>query len=157
MTGLSEMESNQIAERPVVAFVISLIAGIVVLSAGAMMAFAGSPYYWGYYGPMMGGYYGGMMGGYYGMMGGFGLAGAWFYVLTVIGVVAGIMILVGAIMVYNRPARGSSWGALILVSSIVSFLGMGGFFLGAVLGVVGGVLAMTFRLPQGNLARLQRP
>ncbi len=150
------MESNQIAERPVVAFVISLIAGILVLGGGAMMTFAGSPYYWGPYGPMMRGYYSGMMGGYYGMMGGFGLAGTWFQVVAVIGAAAGIMILVGAIMVYNRPARASSWGALILAFSIVSLLAMGGFFLGAILGVVGGVLAMTFRLPQSHLPKLQR-
>lgn len=150
------MESNQVAERPVVAFVISLIAGILVLGGGVMMAFVGSPYYGGY-GPMMRGYYGGMMGGYYGMMGGFGLAGTWFYALAVIGAVSGITILVAAIMVYNQPTRASIWGALILAFSIVSFLGMGGFFLGAILGVVGGVLAMTFRPPQTHLPKLQRP
>lgn len=150
------MASNQIAERPVVAFVISLIAGIVVLIGSVMKTFAGSPYYLGYYGPMMRGYYGGMMGGYYGMMGGFGLAGAWFYVLVVIGAVSGIMILVGAIMIYNQPTRASSWGALILAFSIVSYLGMGGFFFAAILGVIGGVLAMTFRQPQTPLPRLQR-
>lgn len=150
------MESNQVAERPVVAFVISLIAGILVLGGGVMMASVGSPYYGGY-GPMMRGYYGGMMGGYYGMMGGFGLAGTWFYALAVIGTVSGIMILVGAIMVYNQPTRASIWGALILAFSIVSFLGMGGFFLGAILGVVGGVLAITFRPHQTHLPRPQRP
>lgn len=122
-----------------------------------MKAFAGSPYYGGYYGPMMRGYYGGMMGGYYGMTGGFGLAGTWFYSLAVIGAVSGIMILVGAIMVYNQPTRASSWGALVLAFSIVSFLGMGGFFLGAILGIVGGVLAMTSRPPQTHLPGLQRP
>ena len=87
-----------------------------------------------------------MMGGYYGMMQGSGFGG-WFYGLAAIGVISGVIILIGAIMVYTQPSRASSWGALILVFSIVSFFGMGGFFLGAILGVVGGILAMTWKKP----------
>ncbi len=83
-----------------------------------------------------------MMGGYYGMMQGYGFGG-WFYALAAIGLVSGVIILIGAIMVYTQPGRASTWGVLILVFSLVSFFGMGGFFLGAILGVVGGILAMT--------------
>jgi hypothetical protein len=62
------------SERPVISFVISLIAGLVVLGGSSMVMnlSSGLPYYGG----MMGGYYyGGMMGGYYGMMRGFGFGG----------------------------------------------------------------------------------
>jgi len=125
------------SERPVASFVLSLIAGLLVLggSATVMGLSSGLPYYGG----MMGGnFYGGMMGGYYGMMQGFGFGGGWFYGMAAIGTVSGIIILVGAIMIYNQPAKASTWGALIL-------FGMGGFFFGAILGVVGGILALTWR------------
>jgi len=52
-------------------------------------------------------------------------------------IASGIAVSVGAILVYNQPAKAKTWGAMILAFSIVSFLGMGGFFFGALLGVVG--------------------
>jgi len=127
-----------------VSFVLSLIAGILILGGGATVATLsqGEPYYGGMMGVY---YYGGMMGGYYGMMHGFGFGGGWFYGLAAIGIASGIVVLVGAIMVYNQPAKASTWGALILAFSIVSLFGMGGFFLGAILGVMGGILAITWK------------
>ncbi len=90
---------------------------------------------------MMGGY-SGMMNGYYGMMRGF-VPGPGFYLLSAIAVIAGIVILVGAVMIYTRPSSTQTWGTIILAFSLLSLFGMGGFFLGAILGVVGGVLALT--------------
>ena len=75
-------------EKPVASFILSLIAGILILGgSGTVATFSqGEPYYGG----MMGGYYyGGMMGGYYGMMHGFGFGGEWFYGLALIGIVSG--------------------------------------------------------------------
>ncbi len=103
------------------------------------MAFSyGVPYY-----GMMGGYYG-MMNGYYGFM-----SGSWLYGITAVGVISGIVVLVGAVMLYTRPSSAPTWGLLVLIFSIVSFFGMGGFFIGAILGVVGGALAMAGR-PAAN-------
>jgi hypothetical protein len=137
------METKTSNGIPMPAFIVSLIAGLLVLGGSGMMTTfsSGVPYYGG----MMGGYYG-MMGGYYGMMQGSGFGG-WFYALAAIGLVSGVIILIGAIMVYTQPGRASTWGVLILVFSLVSFFGMGGFFLGAILGVVGGILAMTSKQP----------
>lgn len=138
------MTTSTAPEKPVASFILSLIAGILILggSATVVSLSQGEPYYGG----MMGGYYyGGMMGGYYGMMHGFGFGGGWFYGLAAIGIVSGIIILLGAIMVYNQPAKSSTWGALILAFSIVSLFGMGGFFFGAILGVVGGILALSWK------------
>jgi len=71
------------SERPVASFVLSLIAGLLVLVGSAVVTgfSSGLPYSGG----MMGGYhYGEMMGGYYGMMRGFGFGGGWFYGLAAI-------------------------------------------------------------------------
>lgn len=140
------MATNPSYAIPVAPFILSLLGGILVLGGGGMMTTfsSGVPYYGG----MMGGYYG-MMDGYYGMMQGFGLAG-WFLGLAAIGLISGIAILIGAMMIYTQPGRAQTWGVVVLVFSIVSFLGMGGFFLGAILGVVGGILAMTWN-PFNNI------
>jgi hypothetical protein len=126
-------------QRPVAPFVVSLIGGLLILGGSGMMVGFSNP---GYYGGMMGGYYG-MMNGYYGMMGGYG--SGWFFGLAAIGVVSGIIVLLGAIMIYNGTGRTPTWGTLILVFSLVSLFGMGGFFLGAMLGAVGGIMAITWK------------
>ncbi len=141
--------TQAVVEKPTAAFALSLVAGLLALAgSGAVMTTSfptgEQPYH---YNGMMGGYYGGMMGGYYGMMHGAGFGGAWFLGLGAVGLVSGIVILIGAIMLYNKPAQASTWGTLVLVFSLVSFFGMGGFFLGGILGVVGGILALTWKGP----------
>lgn len=60
------------------------------------------------------------------------------------GLVAGGLVLWSGIrMRPGGPGDGSLEGALALVGSILSFPVMGGFMFGALLGVVGGVLALT--------------
>ena len=131
---------------PLAGFVLSLVAGVLILAGGAtMLGYVSGPYggmMGGGY-SMMGGYGGSMMSDYYGiMMQGFG---GWFYGFAVVGIAAGVLVLFGAIMMYNRPRQVSMWGTLILVFSAVSLFGAGGFFVGAVLGIVGGILALTWR------------
>ena len=138
--GASGEATQPAGEAPTAPYVLSLIAGLLILAGGSMMMTFS---YGGPYAGMMGGYYG-MMGGYYGMMQGYGYE-VWFYGAAALGLIAGIAVLAGAIMIYARPARTSTWGLLVLVFSAVSLLGMGGFFLGAILGIVGGVLAITWR------------
>ena len=82
------------------------------------------------------------MNGYYGMMQGFG---GWYYGFAVVGIAAGVLVLFSAIMMYDRPRQVAAWGALVLVFSAISLFGAGGFFVGAVLGIVGGILALTWR------------
>jgi hypothetical protein len=125
----------QTTEKPTVAFVLSLLAGLWMLAAGGMM----------------GGFGWGMMGGQYGMahrqgmgdwmwgrgMHAFGMSWPWF------GLVAGIVVMIGAVMLNVKPEQRHSWGLVILVISVLDvFVGMGGLLAGA-LGVVGGVLAVN--------------
>ena len=77
------------------------------------------------------------------MMGGYG--SGWFFGLAEIGLISGLIVLVGAVMIYSGPERVTAWGMLILASSIVSLFGMGGFFVGAILGAIGGILALTWK------------
>lgn len=71
--------------------------------------------------------------------------GAGWYYIVLINIVSGIVVLIGALMLYSRPKQAHMWGTLVLVFSIVSLVGMGGFMIGAILGIVGGALAIAWK------------
>lgn len=61
------------------------------------------------------------------------------------GLVSGVIVLASAVLLLAVPNQTRTWGVLILVFSILSFLGLGGFVIGAVLGIVGGILALRWK------------
>lgn len=73
-----------------------------------------------------------------GMMG--GMMSGWFLAIPV---VAGILVLMGAIMLNARPRQNTLWGIIIVIFSIVGFTGMGLSFLGSILGIIGGAIAIS--------------
>ena len=118
------------------AFILSLIGGLIIV-VGGLMSLLFYSYGWPYYG--------GMMGGWGGMMGGYGYFGGSTIAFSIIGIVSGIIVAIGAVMLNARPAEHTAWGAIIIIFSIISFFGMGGFFIGAILGIAGGALALSYR------------
>jgi hypothetical protein len=50
-----------------------------------------------------------------------------------------------AIMLRAQPHQHMIWAIVIIVFSAVSFVGMGGFFIGAILGIVGGLFVLATR------------
>ena len=131
-----------------IAFILSLTAGILMLVSGALSTL------WfmsgGFYTNGMMDDFGGMMHGYRDMMDGFGFASGFMSGLSFIGLISGIVVIVGALMLNIRPADHLTWGALILVFSIISFAGMGGFWIGALMGIAGGAIALSWR-PRTNV------
>jgi len=63
------------------------------------------------------------------------------------GLISGVIVLVSSIMLLTNPSRWRTWGVLILVFSVMSFLGLGGFIVGALLGIVGGILTLRWKPP----------
>ncbi len=131
--------------KPVAAFTLSLVAGIFILLGSVVMSMFAL------------GFPGMMMGGTEGMQAGTGMTGLmmsgmmvpWMLgsvpVLVAFGIASGIMVILGAVMLYTRSAENHLWGAIILAFSLVSILGsMGGLLVGLVLGMLGGVLALTW-------------
>jgi len=126
-----------------IAFILSLTGGILMLVGGMLSSI------WFMSGGfnldgMMGGF-GGMMGGYRTMMGGFGVPFGFMGGLSFIGLLSGIFVIIGALMLNARPAEHVAWGTLILIFSVISFLGMGGFYIGALLGIAGGAVALSWK------------
>jgi len=75
------------------------------------------------------------------------LASAIVGIMGAFGLVSGGIVLLSAIMLLRNNGSWKTWGALILVFSVLSFVGMAGFVLGAVLGMAGGILALWPRPP----------
>jgi hypothetical protein len=76
----------------------------------------------------------GLVSGIVGVMGAFGL-------------VSGVIVLISAVMLLTNLGQRRTWGVLILVFSVLSFLGLGGFIAGAILGIVGGILTLRWKQP----------
>lgn len=122
--------------KPIAAFVLSLMGGIFILLGAVVMSMFTSGAMNMMTGTMMN-VHGGM-----GMTVMMGFAP----ILAIVGIASGIMVILGSMMLYNRPAESQLWGAIILAFSVVSLLGgLGGLLVGFILGLVGGILALTWK------------
>jgi hypothetical protein len=61
------------------------------------------------------------------------------------GLASGIIVLASAVLLLTNRSQARTWGVLILVFSVLSFLGLGGFAVGAILGIVGGILTLRWK------------
>lgn len=120
----------------------SLIGGVLIL-VGAVVGLFVTPVW---FGGMMGSQW--MMGGQGGwMMGSFGVLSPLVLGFILVGFVAGILVIVGAVMMILHSEQHVAWGITVLIFSIVSFVGfgIGGFVIGTLLGIAGGALALSWK------------
>jgi hypothetical protein len=125
--------------KPSTAFILSLIGGLLIFVSSAISIV------WFTVGSEPFGVYGGMMGDYHGIMGNFGFGSGYLLSFSVLGLVCGVLVVVGSFMLNLRPLDHVTWGAIVLTFSVVSFVAMGGWIVGAVLGIAGGALGLTWR------------
>jgi len=105
-----------LAEKPTAAFVLSLIGGIIMLFV-AILATVGFSVV-------------------------FGGAGA---LIGIVGVVFGLIVIIGGVMLYQKPASHTMWGVIILILAIVDFPGVWGFGIGSLLAFIGAILALVYK------------
>ncbi|MER3602272.1 MAG: hypothetical protein C4339_06110 [Nitrososphaerota archaeon] len=122
-------------EKPSAAFALALASGLLVLAGSLVMTWFAAT--WVAYAPAVC-----PMCGRGAMM-----WVTWFP--PMLGLISGALILIGAIMLYSRPEQSLAWGLVVLVFSVLSLFAGGGFLVGAVLGLVAGILALTWRPPSG--------
>jgi hypothetical protein len=72
-------------------------------------------------------------------------AGVPFASIAVIGLICGALVLFGAAMLHTRLANKKIWGEIVIVFSIPSVITGGGFIIGFILGIVGGVKALRWK------------
>ncbi len=133
------MEPAMSEKRSSTAFALSLASGVIIIFGSIMPWLFFANFRTAPMGGMMGG---GMIGGGMGWWAGPGFMGGWLFPLPLI---AGIMVLVGAIMMNARPQETRIWGIIVLVFSIMGFTAMGFSILGAILGIIGGIIALSER------------
>ncbi len=117
------------AEKPTAAFVLSLIGAVFIIIGALGNLILAS-----------------IIGSYIGFLD-FGWFGGAIMVMAVLGMVWGILVLVGAIMINSADTNKVRIGAiLVLVFSILSWVGAyGGLFIGFLLGLIGSILALTWK------------
>jgi hypothetical protein len=76
-----------------------------------------------------------------------GLVSGFVGLMGIFGLVSGAIVLVSSVMLLTNSGQPRTWSVLILVFSVLSFVGMGGFVVGAVLGIVGGALVLKWKPP----------
>jgi uncharacterized protein DUF6114 len=109
-------------DSPTAASVVSLIGGVLILIGGLFVAALGGAV---------------NAAGYYaagGALSGLGLLGALF----------GFIIILLAIGMYLHPDQTVGYGIAILILSLLSLVSGGGFIIGLILGVIGGILGIVF-------------
>jgi len=139
--GKKKMTQNASQENPRTASIIALAGGIIITLSGVLflavsalvlpnLAYANMNVPQGLPASALPG----LVSGFVGLMGIFGL-------------VSGALVLVSAVKLLSSPGQTRTWSILILVFSVLSFIGMGGFVVGAVLGIVGGALVLKWKPP----------
>ncbi len=117
---------------PTAAFTLSLIAGIFVLLGGLIVAAIGAIFTFFAFG-----------------------VGA---IIGIFGLIWGIIIIVGANNLRAHPEQHVTWGVIILVFSLISWVGaVGGLLIGFLLGIIGGILAISWQPPQTAAAPTYTP
>jgi hypothetical protein len=124
-------------------YVISLVGGLIVLIFSLV-----NLVYFGFGTSTSGGFGGfmrGTMDGYHGFMGNYASSTGFFTAISVVSLVCGVIMVIAALILRVHPQEHVMWGIVIVVFSAVSFVGMGGYFVGAAFGILGGALALTYK------------
>lgn len=117
-------------EKPTAAFALSLVGGILILINGIIM-FVGA----------------GILAGIAAVVPGVGPAiGGLIMAYAALGLVMGILVIVGAVMINSGAINKVRVGSiLVIVFSVISLLSGGGFIIGFVLALVGGILGLVWK------------
>lgn len=133
---------------PALALTLSVFAGIIILISGFLILSIGPAFI------------GAMIGEYPALVENQGLHG---FILSMVvglglaGIIFGLTILIGSYMLYSHPESHALWGIVILIVSVASFLEGGGFLAGAILGMIGAILAIAWKPPELESGRETDP
>ncbi len=108
--------------HPVAAFILSLLGGVVVALSSLFVIIIGSAIT----------FFIGGIGGYIG----------------VLGILCGCVIIYCALKLRTEPKMHVTYGSIILVASFISWIGaIGGFGIGFLLALIGGILGIIWKTP----------
>jgi hypothetical protein len=118
---------------PRTAHILALIGGILIVIDGALELGAAAII--------------GSLGGVY------GVGGALIAALGAIGLIVGLIVLYGSIQLRSKPGSAKTWGIILIILSLASYIGGGGFFLGLILTLIGGIMAYVWVAPTAPMSQ----
>ena len=116
-------------EKPKRAFTLSLIAGILIVCNAVAVGVAGAYFPWIFST----------------LPGSDNNATVPFTTISVIALICGALILIATMMLRIKPENKKAWGMLIIVFSIPSVITGGGFIIGFIIGIIGGVKTLRWK------------
>ena len=117
------------SEKPTSAFTWSLAAGILIVCNAVAVGVAATLFPWIF--PTL--------------PGSVNNATVPFASIAVTGLICGALVLFGAVMLHTRPVNSKVWGAIVIVFSIPSVVTGGGFIIGFIIGIIGGIKALKWK------------
>jgi hypothetical protein len=115
--------TTEVAKRASVGFIVSLIAGILILINS--IAFFALADFIASLGDMLPFFVDGI-----------------FETLGAVGAIIALVVIVGGFLIY-MPGKETIGGIMVIIFSIVSIVIGGGFLIGLILGIIGGILGLT--------------
>jgi hypothetical protein len=125
------------------AYIVSLVGGLIILivsSLNVLWYSSGASNFGGY-----GSFMSGLMDGYHNFMGSYASSYVFLAGISLIAVICGVIVMMSSINLRLNPQQSTIWAIVMIVFSVVSFVGMGGFFIGAILGIIGGAFVLATR------------
>lgn len=135
------MERAQVRNDVSLSVVLSMLGGVFIIAGGlGLLAILG------WHSSMLGGsMLGGMMGGGWQMF--MGVYPYWLTsIMAALSLSAGAMVVAAAYKMYRELENKRKWGFVVLMGSIVGLFCVGGFGLGGILGIIGGLVGLSGRL-----------
>ena len=129
------MEKAQVRNDISLSIVLSILGGVFIIIGGLSLLVIFS-----WHSSM----FGGMMGGGWPMFRSiypFWLLG----IMTAVSISAGSVVMAAAYKMHREPENKQKLGFLVIIASIVGLLCAGGFGLGGIIGVIGGLIALSGR------------
>ncbi|MEM3565622.1 MAG: hypothetical protein QXK47_02120 [Candidatus Bathyarchaeia archaeon] len=119
-----------LGEKPTAAFALSLVGAIFMILGGLVSAILAS-----------------IAGGFLSIVPGMEWLGGALLIFGILGLIFGILVLVGAVMINSGERDKVRTGSIIvLIFSILNLIfGSGGFFIGFILGLIGGILGLIWK------------
>lgn len=150
---------RRLTESPTAAIVVSLLGGVFVCLGGIVLVVLGTVFEsLGNLGGLLGSSSlpSDLLGNLTSISGGTGAVGSPIAALGVLGVLTGVAMIALAILVHMFPVRHQLLGGLVVTLSLVSWVGaLGGLFIGFLLGLIGGILAIAWK-PSPTPAQISR-
>jgi hypothetical protein len=130
------------AQDRVPAYAISLLAGILTFIGGLAKASTSGIIKYTASGATFNNFVGNSV-----RLSNFGLAVASARISAVLLILSGVLVLVSAVVMSFRSHQYPTWGTIIVVFSVVGLFAGGNYItgIGSVLGIIGGLLAITYR------------